>query len=500
MKAFSLRFCVAVFIFLTLVFSCSAWGQSKSSDGLIAAKSKKPVGSLPQANEKDPRLTNAYRFEQGGWVYVHLEGAPANVGFQHGYLLAPEIADAFNAIKFQDTHRTQKSWEFFRQTAREILWPKIDAEFQQELRGIAEGLKARGIQMDVDDVVALNAFEEVPDYYLPWLNKRDHAENAPPLKSPGNCSAFVATGSYTKDGKIVIAHNNWTSYLAGERWRIIFDIAPEKGNRILMDGFPGVITSDDDFGINSNGIMIAETTITQFEGFDPAGKPEFVRSRKALQYANSIDDYVRIMLDGNNGGYANDWLLADRKTGEVAQFELGLKHSRIWRTKDGYFVGSNFPRDPDLIKDEAPEFDVNDRASSPNARHTRWEQLMQESKGKIDVQMAQQFLSDHLDVIDNKQQPSERTLCGHVDITQRGIPQWVWGAYYPGGAVQGKAADSTMAQNMSFVARAGHPCGEDFHAAEFLAAHPDYAWEKPALRDMKAGPWTTFKSGQQASK
>ena len=119
--------------------------------------------------------------------------------------------------------------------------------------------------------------------------------------------------------------------------------------------------------------MITETTITQFEGFDPAGKPEFMRSRKALQYANSIDDYVRIMLDGNNGGYANDWLLGDRKTGEVAQFELGLKHSRIWRTKDGYFVGSNFPRDQDLIKDEAHEFDVNDRASSPNARHARWE-------------------------------------------------------------------------------------------------------------------------------
>ena len=123
---------------------------------------------------------------------------------------------------------------------------------------------------------------------------------------------------------------------------------------------------------------------------------------------------------------------------------------------------------------------------------------MQENKGKIDVQMAQQFLSDHLDVIDNKQQASEHTLCGHVDATSRGIPQWGWGANYPGGAVQGKAADSTMAQNMSFVARAGHPCGEDFHAAEFLAAHPDYAWEKPVLRDMKAGPWTVFKSGQQA--
>ena len=50
-----------------------------------------------------------------------------------------------------------------------------------------------------------------------------------------------------------------------------------------------------------------------------------MRSRKALQYSNSIDDYVRIMLDGNNGGYANDWLIGDTKTNEVAKLELGLK-------------------------------------------------------------------------------------------------------------------------------------------------------------------------------
>ncbi len=95
--------------------------------------------------------------------------------------------------------------------------------------------------------------------------------------------------------------------------------------------------------------MVTETTITQFEGWDPEGKPEFARARKALQYSQSIDDFVRIMLDGNNGGYANDWLLGDRKTGEIARFELGLKNHSLERTKDGCFVGSNFPVDPKLI-------------------------------------------------------------------------------------------------------------------------------------------------------
>ncbi len=451
----------------------------------------------------DARLAKAYRFQKGGWTYVHLEGSPSEIGFQHGYLLAPEIADAFQAIKLFDTRQTKRDWDFFRIAAQKMLWPHIDPEFQQELQGIADGLKAHGVHLDVYDIVALNAFEEVPDYYVPWLNKRDKVAEAPKLKAPGNCSAFIATGGMTKDHQIVIAHNNWTSYLAGERWVIVFDIQPEHGNRILMDGFPGVITSDDDFGVNSAGIMITETTITEFEGWDPEGKPEFMRSRKALQYANNIDDYVRIIKEGNNGGYANDWLIGDRKTGEIAYLELGLKNTPLWRTKDGYFVSSNFARDPKLIQEETSGFDSNDRTSSMNARHARWEEIMKESKGKIDVAAAQQFLSDHVDSFEpnasteEKPKPNERALCGHVDNSPRGVKQWGWEPYNPGGAVQGKATDSSMAAKMSFVARAGHPCGEDFIAADFLDHHPEYSWQKPLLHDMKAGPWTVFTAGQK---
>jgi len=450
-----------------------------------------------RATSNDPRLKGAYSFERGGWVYVHLEGDPSSIGFQHGYLLAKEIEDAFPAVSAGMMHSTKRDWPFFREVAREKLWPKLEPEYQQELQGIAEGLNARtGSSLDVYDIVAFNAFEELPDYYVPWLNKQEKTPNAPNLKSPGNCSAFVATGSWTKDGQIVIAHNNWTSYMNGERWRIIFDVQPTHGRRFVMDGFPGVIASDDDFGINSDGLMVTETTITQFEGWDPNGKPEFMRARKALQHAGSIDEFTRIMLDGNNGGYANDWLIGDRKTGEIAQLELGLKAYKLWRTKDGVFAGSNWARDPKVLKADTPQFDPNNLESSPNARRVRWEELLNENKGKIDVSLAQQMLSDHVDSFEKKADANERTLCGHVDTTARGVSLWAWEPFYPGGAVQGKASDSAMAKDMRLVARMGHPCGDDFLAKPFLAAHPAYAWQAPYLRDMKAGPWIIFRSGE----
>ena len=195
---------------------------------------------ITTAAPQDARLAKAWRFEQNGAVYLHLEGDPATVGFQHGYLAATEIEDALGVVKLNNTHGTGRDWEFFRTTARTVLWPHVDAEYQQELKGIVAGLKAHGINgIDIDDITALNAMEEIADYYVPWL------EQQTPAKTPGHCSAFVATGSYTKDGKPVIAHSNWVNYMSGARWRMVFDIAPARGHRLIQDGFPGVIISDE---------------------------------------------------------------------------------------------------------------------------------------------------------------------------------------------------------------------------------------------------------------
>ena len=47
---------------------------------------------------KAASMKNAYRFERGGWIYVHFEGAPHELGYRHGDLLAPEIDKAFQAV------------------------------------------------------------------------------------------------------------------------------------------------------------------------------------------------------------------------------------------------------------------------------------------------------------------------------------------------------------------------------------------------------------------
>ncbi|MGC2245298.1 MAG: C45 family peptidase [Terriglobales bacterium] len=438
----------------------------------------------------DPRLQGAFRApEKNGWTYVHLEGSPAEIGFQHGYLLSAEIEDTLKVFTFEMAHDNKKDWQFFREAARSMMWPHIEPEYREEMQGIVDGANAKGLKIDIWDVVALNASMEW-EYYVKEYNKEHGLENAASLVAPEHCSAFVATGSYTKNGKIVIAHNNWTSYLDGARWTIIFDIFPAKGYRMIMDGLPGFIHSGDDFVENSAGIVITETTIGHFSGYDPNGIPEFVRARKAAQYSDSIDEFARIMKKGNNGGYANNWLLADTKTNEIASLELGLKNVTLEKKTDGYFVGSNFPVNENLIREET-NFDTKDMSMSANARHVRWEQLMSENKGKIDVAAAERFMADHYDTYTKKEEPDERTLDGHIDLSPRGSPPWQ-PPYGTAGAVQNKVADAAMVEHMSFAAHAGHACGMNFKAADQLREHPEFGWEQGVLRDMDAYPWTTF--------
>ena len=100
------------------------------------------------AKPDESRLKPAYRFERNHWIYVHLEGSPADIGYQHGYLLAPEIEDGVNTVRVITTHSTKRDWNFYRNTAQNVLWKHIDAEYQQELQGIVDGLHAHGVNLD----------------------------------------------------------------------------------------------------------------------------------------------------------------------------------------------------------------------------------------------------------------------------------------------------------------------------------------------------------------
>jgi hypothetical protein len=118
------------------------------------------------------------------------------------------------------------------------------------------------------------------------------------------------------------------------------------------------------------------------------------RIRKAMQYGKSIDDVVKMLTDGNNGLYSNEWLIADTKTNEIAMFELGTKATKLWRSSKnewfgntpGFYWGCNNVKDLDVRLETVTDV-ANGRpqatAWSPSNRDKKWLQFYGEHRGKI---------------------------------------------------------------------------------------------------------------------
>ena len=306
----------------------------------------------------------------------------------------------------------------------------------------------------------------------------------------------MATGSATADGRPVIAHESFDDFWSGQYFNVCEEVVPAHGNRFKMQTVPGYIDSMTDFYVTSAGLGITETTIAGFVGYDVNGVPEYVRSRKATQYANSIDEWVDLANQGNNGGYANIWLLADTKNGEIARYEQGLKHQELLRTTDGFYYGCNACHNPRIRNLECVDNGYNDVRQQTGARRARFEQLMPQLAGTIDDDVAKRILADKFDPYLGYINACSRNICAHYDVDPQYYaddPHGVWNVpFFPGGSCDGKCASAEDIEALRMWGIFGRADGEPFDADEFMAQHPQWNWQRGYLYDRPSQPWTLF--------
>jgi len=431
-------------------------------------------------------LIDANFVEQDGWIYLKIMGEPYKRGYQHGYYLARQIADAIRVNKFLAQWDTGNEWDFFIENANKLFPQHIDDEFIDEMQGIADGASANGFQTCVAEILTWNAYQDLLGSWWPLQNgSQQHC-----LKSAHRCSSFIATGSATKDHHIVLAHNTWDRYPASDHYNIILDIVPTKGYRMIFQAPPGYIASTIDWWITDAKLMMSETTIADFKGFDDNKAPEFYRSRKACQYASSIEQWKNMMWKDNNGGYAGSWLVGDAKTNEIAMVELGLKYLGYEKKKDGYYAGYNVANNLKIRNQECSS-DSYSNILLNGSRRLRFDELLD---GKVvDVESAKDIIADHYDVYLKKENPCSRTICGHLELDNAEYGSHAGsGPYYPWGASDGKVVDSAMVLNMTFQASWGHACGMPFDVAQFLKSHRQYNWLERYMKNRPSCKWHTF--------
>jgi hypothetical protein len=449
------------------------------------------------------KIKNGHRYDLNGWTYVSIQGNPKERGYAYGKLIKQDMKEVKRILDFLIYNEYGVKWEFFIEVAKKYYSEKIQEmfpEFYEEMVGFAEGAN-----MNVHEVVAWNNYFTLTESW--WGNmpeeealavKGTNLANSFASKEGGaqeRCSAFIAVGDWTSDGKIVCAHNNFSNYIDGQFAKFVVDIKPTKGNRMLMLGFPGWIWSGTDFFVTSAGILGTETTIGGFIAYDNK-VPISCRIRNAMQYGKNLDDYEKMLLDGNSGDYANSWLFGDTNKNEIMRIELGLRFHKTERTTNGCFIGFNAPYDPRIRNLECVNTGIDDIRRHQGARKVRLADLMDEWKGKLNIDVAQKIISDHYDVYLNKENPCSRTCCAHYELDGREYmsdpsrPK----PYQPRGALDGNVIDTAMAKKMSFSIRWGSSCGLPFNATKFCMENKVWNYLLPYLQDRPTQPWTTFSS------
>jgi hypothetical protein len=441
------------------------------------------AGPLPNADFKpDPKSVErygpAYRYPQAGWIVLHIEGEPYARGYQHGRLMAPEIAGFLRCYAaIQSSRAPSEGWKLTRTLVNALFVRRYHKEYLEEMKGIADGATAAGARfdnrpIDLVDIVALNSWPEVETLDsalgatatgLEGIRFKHEQPLAMPKAKPMHCSAFAATGPATADGKVVFGHITMFGLYPSLFYNVWLDVKPSKGHRVLMQTYPGGMQSGMDYYLNGAGLIVCETTIAQTK-LDSTGLTVASRIRQALQYADSIDKAVEILKNGNNGLYTNEWLLADVKTNEIAMFELGTHKSKLYRSgKDewpggtkGFYWGCNNTKDLEVRLETVASTNgrPNNVVFRPSARDMAWLRLYDQHKGKIDAEF------------------------GKIAFTTPPIA-----AYH---SLDAKFTTTDMAKSLKTWALFGPPLGRTWEPSQ------DERKRFPEVRPLVSNPWTVL--------
>jgi hypothetical protein len=75
-----------------------------------------------------------FRYDDGGWIFVHVEGEPYPRGRQYGELVAPELARYLEKLAtLQDRGDPEKGWNGLRRLADALMMRRYDAEYLEEM-------------------------------------------------------------------------------------------------------------------------------------------------------------------------------------------------------------------------------------------------------------------------------------------------------------------------------------------------------------------------------
>lgn len=258
-------------------------------------------------------LRSASVRSEGRLQIIRQEGTPYEMGYQHGFLLQEEVKEMVDSALSSLAARVKVPWlgrrivNHLLDTSYRRMEPFIPRDFQEELRGVAEG---SGVALQ-----EIRRFHMIPERF-PFLG-----------------SSFVAYGEATEEHKLLQMKNlDWDLRIGIQQRPVLFVCRPENRLPFVTMGVAGYIGVFS--GLNRQGISVS--------AMGAKGKDETVRGtpmpfllRQVLEESYELEDAVTIVNKApRTGGY--NYLFADAVRQNAVALETTQKLCVAFYREDAF--------------------------------------------------------------------------------------------------------------------------------------------------------------------
>ncbi len=237
-----------------------------------------------------------------GIPIVHLYGTAAEMGDQHGQLLASQIQTLTTDYidKWLQARGPLSAKQLMLQLAR-AMESAIPQSFREEMHALS-----RAARISYDDILLTNTIFDI--------------------KKSVQCSTMVAYGSATHNGQLFFARNlDFASLDVAHHYGVVFVYHPKDGHEFVSVGFPGLVGVLS--GMNDAGLAEA---IMEVQGYGASIKaaPYAMIFRQVLQECATTSEAITL-LERTSHSTANNLMLADAygnaRVAELTPITIGLR-------------------------------------------------------------------------------------------------------------------------------------------------------------------------------
>jgi hypothetical protein len=314
--------------------------------------------------------------KEAGLTIVSLKGTPLEMGLQHGTLLKNEISRIHDHVLGYLSQIKRGVWGRTVYPLLQLLvWGYnlfIPTEYREELKGIA-----RGAGLSYSSILLINVLDD--------------------LGHKMACSCFTVTGAKTKKNTLIYGRNLdygvFTDLMPSAN--TIFYYQPSSGFPFVSVAWPayaGVVT-----GMSSKKLALGSLTSFSKEKAR-IGTPSGLLYRKALQYASSLTDFRKSIMNGRRT-INNNLLIAS--TEESVVLEVSPTRGQLRSQQDDVLTVTNHFQNPFMSElktffmAKPPGSTLEDELFTEHysvARNERLQHLCR--KGEIDIDEAIAILRD----------------------------------------------------------------------------------------------------------